>query len=87
MNERINKLFSKACWDKQAELDIEDFIDVKKFADLLLQDVIAEFNKHILVVRAIPEVQAKYGIGASVAKVADSTTWIEPWRNLPNNAS
>jgi hypothetical protein len=29
-------LFSKSCWDEQAEVDIEDFISVEKFAELIV---------------------------------------------------
>jgi hypothetical protein len=35
--ELIQKLFSKSCWDEQAEVDIEDFISVEKFAELIVQ--------------------------------------------------
>jgi hypothetical protein len=34
--ELIQKLFSKSCWDEQAEVDIEDFISVEKFAELIV---------------------------------------------------
>ena len=36
--ELIQKLFSKSCWDEQAEVDIEDFISVEKFAELIVQE-------------------------------------------------
>jgi len=36
--ELIQKLFSKSCWDEQAEVDIEDFISVKKFAELIVKE-------------------------------------------------
>ena len=38
--ELIQKLFSKSCWDEQAEVDIEDFISVEKFAELIVQHCI-----------------------------------------------
>ena len=38
--ELIQKLFSKSCWDEQAEVDIEDFISVEKFAELIVQECI-----------------------------------------------
>ena len=36
--ELIQKLFSKSCWDEQAEVDIEDFISVEKFAELIVKE-------------------------------------------------
>ena len=36
--ELIQKLFSKSCWDEQAEIDIEDFISVEKFAELIVKE-------------------------------------------------
>ena len=36
--ELIQKLFSKSCWDEQAEVDIEDWCDVEKFAELLVRE-------------------------------------------------
>jgi hypothetical protein len=48
--ELIQKLFSKSCWDEQAEVDIEDFISVEKFAELIVEecarrcDVVRENN-------------------------------------------
>ena len=38
--ELIQKLFSKSCWDEQAEVDIEDWCDVEKFAELIVQECI-----------------------------------------------
>jgi hypothetical protein len=38
--ELIQKLFSKSCWDEQAEVDIEDFISVEKFAELIVKECI-----------------------------------------------
>lgn len=38
MNELIQKLFSKSCWDEQAEVDIEDFISVERFAELIVAE-------------------------------------------------
>ena len=39
--ELIQKLFSKSCWDEQAEVDIEDFISVEKFAELIVRECMA----------------------------------------------
>jgi hypothetical protein len=36
--ELIQKLFSKSCWDEQAEVDIEDWCDVEKFAELIVRE-------------------------------------------------
>ena len=36
--ELIQKLFSKSCWDEQAEVDIEDFISVEQFAELIVKE-------------------------------------------------
>ena len=35
--ELIQELFSKSCWDNQTEINIEDFISVEKFAELIVQ--------------------------------------------------
>ena len=43
--ELIQKLFSKSCWDEQAEVDIEDFISVKKFAELIVKECISLIRK------------------------------------------
>ena len=40
--ELIQKLFSKSCWDEQAEVDIEDFISVEKFAELIVRECVAQ---------------------------------------------
>jgi hypothetical protein len=39
--ELIQKLFSKSCWDEQAEVDIEDFISVEKFAELIVRECLS----------------------------------------------
>ena len=39
--ELIQKLFSKSCWDEQAEVDIEDFISVEEFAELIVSECVA----------------------------------------------
>lgn len=44
--ELIQKLFSKSCWDEQAEVDIEDFISVEKFAELIVQECINKIETH-----------------------------------------
>ena len=49
MNELIQKLFSKSCWDEKAEVDIEDFISVEKFAELIVRECaeVAGCNGHV----------------------------------------
>ena len=42
--ELIQKLFSKSCWDEQAEVDIEDFISVEKFAELIVRECAEVIN-------------------------------------------
>ena len=42
--ELIQKLFSKSCWDEQAEVDIEDFISVEKFAELIVAECIDTYD-------------------------------------------
>ena len=44
--ELIQKLFSKSCWDEQAEVDIEDFISVEKFAELIVRECIDKIETH-----------------------------------------
>ena len=36
MNERLKELAERSFWDKQAQQDMEDFIDLEKFAELLI---------------------------------------------------
>ena len=43
--ELIQKLFSKSCWDEQAEVDIEDFISVEKFAELIVKECLSVVEK------------------------------------------
>lgn len=38
--ELIQKLLRKSCWDRQAEVDIEDFISVEKFAQLIVAECV-----------------------------------------------
>ena len=44
--ELIQKLFSKSCWDEQAEVDIEDFISVEKFAELIVKECIKSIRPY-----------------------------------------
>tara|TARA_R110000823_G_scaffold211138_2_gene341488 strand:+ start:319 stop:522 length:204 start_codon:yes stop_codon:yes gene_type:complete len=56
--ELIQKLFSKSCWDEQAEVDIEDFISVEKFAELIVRDC--------ALTASIMEYEGRAGIGAQL---------------------
>ena len=40
--ELIQELFSKSCWDNQTEINIEDFISVEKFAELIVQTCLTQ---------------------------------------------
>jgi len=47
--ELIQKLFSKSCWDEQAEVDIEDWCDVEKFAELIVRECAEHLESSVLV--------------------------------------
>jgi hypothetical protein len=38
MNERLKRLAERSFWDKQAQQDMEDFIDLEKFAELIIRE-------------------------------------------------
>ena len=38
MNERLKRLAERSFWDKQAQQDMEDFIDLEKFAELIVRE-------------------------------------------------
>ena len=42
MNERIQKLFQQACWDKQMEIHTADFINVEEFAASIVRECISQ---------------------------------------------
>ena len=55
--ELIQKLFSKSCWDEQAEIDIEDFISVEKFAELIVQECIEACSRANEIRHFVPPTQ------------------------------
>jgi hypothetical protein len=38
MNNRLKRLAERSFWDKQAQQDMEDFIDLEKFAELIVRE-------------------------------------------------
>ena len=38
MNNRLKRLAERSFWDKQAQQDMEDFIDLEKFAELIIRE-------------------------------------------------
>lgn len=36
--ELIQKFLNNACWDEQAQYELEDWINVEKFAELIIQE-------------------------------------------------
>lgn len=42
MNERIKELAEKCFWDQQAQQDVEDFVDLEKFAELIVKECVVE---------------------------------------------
>ena len=36
--ELIQKFLNKACWDEQAQHELEDWLNVEKFAELIVQE-------------------------------------------------
>ena len=38
--ELIQKFLNKACWDEQAQHELEDWLNVEKFAELIVQECI-----------------------------------------------
>jgi hypothetical protein len=37
----IQKFLNKACWDEQAQYELEDWLNVEKFAELIVQECMA----------------------------------------------
>ena len=52
--ELIQKFLNKACWDEQAEVDIEDFISVEKFAQLIVRECVDIGEAHARSLEAQP---------------------------------
>jgi hypothetical protein len=38
MNNRLKRLAERSFWDEQAQQDMEDFIDLEKFAELIIRE-------------------------------------------------
>ena len=36
--ELIQKILNKACWDEQAQHELEDWLNVEKFAELIIKE-------------------------------------------------
>ena len=45
MNNRLKRLAERSFWDKQAQQDMEDFIDLEKFAELIIREC-ADIGNH-----------------------------------------
>tara|TARA_B110000977_G_scaffold135512_1_gene172389 strand:+ start:245 stop:487 length:243 start_codon:yes stop_codon:yes gene_type:complete len=69
--ELIQKLFSKSCWDEQAEVDIEDWCDVEKFAELIVRECrdIVEQDMKLAHIQMIPLTLEKYANGRLKEKI------------------
>ena len=71
--ELIQKLFSKSCWDEQAEIDIEDFISVEKFAELIVQECIEACNRANEIRHFVPPTQEQ--VVLSCMREIETTFW------------
>ena len=40
--ELIQKFLNKACWDEQAQHELEDWLNVEKFAELIVRECLAQ---------------------------------------------
>jgi hypothetical protein len=45
--ELIQKFLNKACWDEQAQHELEDWLNVEKFAELIVRECAGRMD-HIL---------------------------------------
>lgn len=43
----IQKLLDKSCWDQQAQIELEDQIDIEKFAELIVQECVMICNARV----------------------------------------
>ena len=71
--ELIQKLFSKSCWDEQAEIDIEDFISVEKFAELIVQECIEACSRANEIRHFVPPTQEQ--VVLSCMREIETTFW------------
>ena len=45
--ELIQKFLNKACWDEQAQQELEDWLNVEKFAELIIRDSVAVADDYV----------------------------------------
>ena len=57
--ELIQKFLNKACWDEQAQQELEDWLNVEKFAELIVKECI-ELNKQELAFNAFERMLNRY---------------------------
>ena len=49
MNKKlIQKFLNKACWDEQAQHELEDWLNVEKFAELIVRECVEELRYTVL---------------------------------------
>ena len=41
----IQKFLNKACWDEQAQHELEDWLNVEKFAELIVRECVSIVSK------------------------------------------
>ena len=44
----IQKLLNRSCWDEQDEQELEDWINVERFAELIVHEAITIVNKRYM---------------------------------------
>jgi hypothetical protein len=44
--ELIQKFLNKACWDEQAQHELEDWLNVEKFAEMIVRECIDKIETH-----------------------------------------
>ena len=47
--ELIQKFLNNACWDEQAQYELEDWINVEKFAELIVRECISALDKEVYI--------------------------------------
>jgi len=47
--ELIQKFLNNACWDEQAQHELEDWINVEKFAELIVRECISALDKEVYI--------------------------------------
>ena len=45
--ELIQKFLNKACWDEQAQQELEDWLNVEKFAELIIRESVAVADDYV----------------------------------------